>query len=76
MSPAHAHERKFVMASGALKDLDLVIVVDEDINIRDPLDVAPVANVSNATAISLPPSHAPWPPTARRLPSCASIQTN
>lgn len=76
MNPAHAHERKFVMASGALTDLDLVIVVDEDINIRDPLDVAPVANVSNAIAISLPPSHAPWPPTVRRLPSCASIQTN
>ena len=63
------------MASGALKDLDLVIVVDEDINIRNPLDVAPVANVSNATAISLPTSHAPSP-TARRSSSCASVKTN
>ena len=33
-------QRNAILASfGALKDLDLVIVVDEDINIRDPLDV-------------------------------------
>jgi 2,5-furandicarboxylate decarboxylase 1 len=33
-------QRNAIMASfGALKDLDMVIVVDEDIDIRDPLDV-------------------------------------
>jgi 2,5-furandicarboxylate decarboxylase 1 len=33
-------QRNAILASfGALKDLDLVIVVDEDIDIRDPLDV-------------------------------------
>jgi 2,5-furandicarboxylate decarboxylase 1 len=40
-SPQHEGlERNAIMAAfGALKDLDLVIVVDEDIDIRDPLDV-------------------------------------
>ena len=33
-------QRNAILAAfGALKDLDLVIVVDEDIDIRDPLDV-------------------------------------
>ncbi len=40
-SPAHdGLQRNAIMASfGALKDLDMVIVVDDDINIRDPADV-------------------------------------
>lgn len=40
-SPAHdGLQRNAMLASfGALKDLDLVIVVDEDIDIRDPADV-------------------------------------
>jgi 2,5-furandicarboxylate decarboxylase 1 len=40
-SPAHeGFQRNAIMAAfGALKDLDLVIVVDEDIDIRDPADV-------------------------------------
>lgn len=40
-SPQHEGlERNAIMAAfGALKDLDLVIVVDDDIDIRDPLDV-------------------------------------
>jgi 2,5-furandicarboxylate decarboxylase 1 len=40
-SPQHdGLQRNAILASfGALKDLDLVIVVDEDIDIRDPLDV-------------------------------------
>jgi 2,5-furandicarboxylate decarboxylase 1 len=40
-SPQHdGFERNAIMAAfGALKDLDLVIVVDDDIDIRDPLDV-------------------------------------
>jgi 2,5-furandicarboxylate decarboxylase 1 len=40
-SPAHdGWQRNAILASlGALKDLDLVIVVDEDIDIRDPADV-------------------------------------
>ncbi len=39
--PAHEGlQRNAILASfGALKDLDLVIVVDEDIDIRDPMDV-------------------------------------
>ncbi len=39
--PAHdGLQRNAIMASfGALKDLDLVIVVDDDIDIRDPVDV-------------------------------------
>ncbi|MGE0627566.1 MAG: UbiD family decarboxylase [Hyphomicrobiaceae bacterium] len=39
--PAHEGlQRNAIMAAfGALKDLDLVIVVDEDIDIRDPADV-------------------------------------
>lgn len=39
--PAHEGlQRNAILASfGALKDLDLVIVVDDDIDIRDPLDV-------------------------------------
>ena len=39
--PAHEGlQRNAILASfGALKDLDLVIVVDEDIDIRDPADV-------------------------------------
>jgi 2,5-furandicarboxylate decarboxylase 1 len=39
--PAHdGLQRNAIMASfGALKDLDLVIVVDDDIDIRDPADV-------------------------------------
>ena len=39
--PAHEGlQRNAILASfGALKDLDLVIVVDEDIDIRDPIDV-------------------------------------
>jgi 2,5-furandicarboxylate decarboxylase 1 len=41
MLPAHEGlQRNAILASfGALKDLDLVIVVDEDIDIRDPMDV-------------------------------------
>ena len=40
-TPQHnGFQRNAIMAAfGALKDLDLVIVVDEDIDIRDPLDV-------------------------------------
>jgi len=40
-SPAHdGLQRNAIMASfGALKDLDMVIVVDDDIDIRDPADV-------------------------------------
>jgi 2,5-furandicarboxylate decarboxylase 1 len=40
-SPTHdGLQRNAIMASfGALKDLDLVIVVDDDIDIRDPADV-------------------------------------
>ena len=40
-SPAHEGlQRNAILASfGALKDLDLVIVVDEDIDIRNPMDV-------------------------------------
>ena len=40
-TPQHNGMERNVMAAafGALKDLDLVIVVDEDIDIRDPLDV-------------------------------------
>ena len=40
-SPAHEGlQRNAILAAfGALKDLDLVIVVDDDIDIRDPLDV-------------------------------------
>jgi 2,5-furandicarboxylate decarboxylase 1 len=40
-SPTHdGLQRNAILASfGALKDLDLVIVVDEDIDIRDPADV-------------------------------------
>lgn len=40
-SPQHdGFQRNAIMAAfGALKDLDLVIVVDEDIDIRDPVDV-------------------------------------
>jgi 2,5-furandicarboxylate decarboxylase 1 len=40
-SPQHEGlERNAIMAAfGALKDLDLVIVVDDDIDIRDPVDV-------------------------------------
>ncbi len=39
--PAHEGlQRNAILASfGALKDLDLVIVVDDDIDIRDPMDV-------------------------------------
>lgn len=39
--PAHEGlQRNAIMAAfGALKDLDLIIVVDEDIDIRDPMDV-------------------------------------
>jgi 2,5-furandicarboxylate decarboxylase 1 len=39
-APAHEGlQRNAILASfGALKDLDLVIVVDEDIDIRDPMD--------------------------------------
>ena len=39
--PAHdGFQRNAIMASfGALKDLDMVIVVDDDIDIRDPADV-------------------------------------
>ena len=40
-APTHdGLQRNAIMASfGALKDLDMVIVVDDDIDIRDPLDV-------------------------------------
>jgi 2,5-furandicarboxylate decarboxylase 1 len=40
-TPQHdGFQRNAIMAAfGALKDLDLVIVVDDDIDIRDPLDV-------------------------------------
>jgi 2,5-furandicarboxylate decarboxylase 1 len=40
-TPQHNGMQRNVIAAafGALKDLDLVTVVDEDINIRDPLDV-------------------------------------
>ena len=40
-TPQHdGWQRNAIMAAfGALKDLDLVIVVDEDVDIRDPLDV-------------------------------------
>jgi 2,5-furandicarboxylate decarboxylase 1 len=40
-APTHdGLQRNAIMASfGALKDLDMVIVVDEDIDIRDPADV-------------------------------------
>ena len=40
-SPAHdGLQRNAILAAfGALKDLDMVIVVDHDIDIRDPLDV-------------------------------------
>lgn len=40
-SPQHeGFQRNAIMAAfGALKDLDLVIVVDDDIDIRDPVDV-------------------------------------
>jgi 2,5-furandicarboxylate decarboxylase 1 len=40
MSQHDGLQRNAILASfGALKDLDMVIVVDEDIDIRDPLDV-------------------------------------
>ena len=40
-TPQHNGMQRNIIAAafGALKDLDLVTVVDEDINIRDPLDV-------------------------------------